>query len=139
LDGEIVAAESARRNVRASGQFRIQCPQLFARIKRLPKKARSTRRVPSAPDGLIQEFPSLMTYFRQGRLDKFYLANSSDHRLIGILTAISRSAAVVVVPQISSPTSFALSAIVFGNYDLRRIRRIEALEAKVIQQGGGYR
>jgi superfamily II DNA/RNA helicase len=53
---------------------RDQQPDLFARIKRLPKKARSTRMLPAAPDAVVQHVPSLLTYFRQGRLDKFYLA-----------------------------------------------------------------
>jgi len=52
-------------------------PELFTRIKRLPKKARSTRTVPAAQDVILQAFPSLLTYFRQGRLDKFYLAGES--------------------------------------------------------------
>ncbi len=49
-------------------------PELFARIKRLPKKARSSRTVPQSQDAVVQEFPALLTYFRQGQLDKFYLA-----------------------------------------------------------------
>jgi len=72
-------------------------PELFERIKRLPKKARSTRCPSPAGAGeggpakagpgegrgdknqpcgeaLVQNFPSLLTYFRQGKLDKFFLA-----------------------------------------------------------------
>ena len=56
---------------------------LFERIKRLPKKARSTRMLPSlapagggAGEGEPYAFPSLLTYFRQGRLDKFFLASN---------------------------------------------------------------
>ncbi|MGC8561356.1 MAG: helicase-related protein [Phycisphaerae bacterium] len=50
-------------------------PELFRRIKALPKKARSTRTVP-VPAGIDARcaFPSLITYFRQGRLDKFFIA-----------------------------------------------------------------
>jgi superfamily II DNA/RNA helicase len=51
-------------------------PELFTRIKRLPKKARSTRLLGNAPTDAVQRFPALLTYFRQGRLDKFYLAQS---------------------------------------------------------------
>ncbi len=49
-------------------------PDLFARIKRLPKKARSTRMLVLDPSGAANQVPALLTYFRQGRLDKFYLA-----------------------------------------------------------------
>ena len=63
-------------------------PDLFERIKRLPKKARSTRSLPAAfslaPSGgeglsdgtaseQTQSLPALLTYFRQGKLDKFFL------------------------------------------------------------------
>lgn len=44
---------------------------LFERIKRLPKKARSTRVLSTEP--AVQNFPALLTYFRQGKLDKFFL------------------------------------------------------------------
>ncbi len=46
-------------------------PELFERIKRLPKKARSSRTI--APQAEVQSFPALLSYFRQGRLDKFFL------------------------------------------------------------------
>jgi len=59
-------------------------PDLFERIRRLPKKARSTRTLRSlAPagedsqiEGKVYSFPSLLTYFRQGRLDKFFLTSN---------------------------------------------------------------
>jgi len=56
--------------------IRDENPDLFARIKRLPKKARSTRLLPR--NGLPKHFPALLTYFRQGRLDKFYIAEQDD-------------------------------------------------------------
>jgi hypothetical protein len=49
-------------------------PDLFERIKRLPKKARSTR-VLSA-ESAVQGFLALLTYFRQGKLDKFFIGTS---------------------------------------------------------------
>ena len=52
--------------------IRDQQPDLFERIKRLPKKARSSRTLTSDP--AIQNFPALLSYFRQGKLDKFFLA-----------------------------------------------------------------
>ena len=50
---------------------RDQQPDLFERIKRLPKKARSTRVMLSDP--AVHAFPALLSYFRQGKLDKFFL------------------------------------------------------------------
>ncbi|MEI7730049.1 MAG: helicase-related protein [Verrucomicrobiota bacterium] len=52
---------------------RDQHPDLFERIKRLPKKARSTRMLGEA---LVPYFPALFTYFRQGKLDKFFVGAS---------------------------------------------------------------
>ena len=53
-------------------------PELFARIKRLPKKARSTRQVTQEATGGTKEFPALLSYFRQGKLDKFFLAEPTS-------------------------------------------------------------
>lgn len=50
---------------------------LFERIKRLPKKARSSRLLASEP--AVHNFPGLLTYFRQGKLDKFFLAATGQH------------------------------------------------------------
>jgi superfamily II DNA/RNA helicase len=65
-------------------------PELFERIKPLPKKARSTRTVPQSLAPLVQEFPALLTFFRQGQLDKFYLAPQGilDPTEIDFLTAV---------------------------------------------------
>jgi len=54
--------------------LRDKQPDLFERIKRLPKKARSTRTLSVEP--AVQNYPALLTYFRQGKLDKFFLGAS---------------------------------------------------------------
>ena len=56
--------------------IRDRDPNLFERIKRLPKKARSSRRLSVAP--AVQNFPGLLTYFRQGKLDKFFVGASGS-------------------------------------------------------------
>jgi superfamily II DNA/RNA helicase len=56
---------------------------LFARIKSLPRKARTARSLKTHQD-------SLLTYFRLGKLDKFYLA-TDDHQAaqeLDFLTAV---------------------------------------------------
>jgi len=74
ITGEDEDEESELAYLAEIRQVRDESPELFTRIKRLPKKARSTRLL-SAPVGTMEkQFPSLLTYFRQGRLDKFYLA-----------------------------------------------------------------
>ncbi len=56
--------------------IRDKQPELFERIKRLPRKARSTRVLSAEP--AVQNFPALLTYFRQGKLDKFFLGASGN-------------------------------------------------------------
>ena len=76
-------------------EVRDKYPELFERIKRLPKKARSTRLLgvlaslrrvgaelasgtPPLPEEPPQSFPALLTYFRRDKLDKFFLAPSAS-------------------------------------------------------------
>ncbi len=56
--------------------IRDKQPDLFERIKRLPKKARSSRILSTEP--AVQNFPGLLTYFRQGKLDKFFVGASGN-------------------------------------------------------------
>lgn len=56
--------------------IRDKQPELFERIKRLPRKARSTRVLSAEP--AVKNFPALVTYFRQGKLDKFFLGTSGN-------------------------------------------------------------
>ncbi|MBB1073179.1 helicase [Rhodoferax sp. 4810] len=53
---------------------RDQQPALFERIKRLPNKARSTRQVPIAA---VSTMPAVLSYFRQGQLDKFLMSSGA--------------------------------------------------------------
>ena len=74
ITGEDEEEESELEYLTEIREVRDKQPDLFARIKRLPKKARSTRQVSLEATGGATEFPSLLSYFRQGRLDKFFLA-----------------------------------------------------------------
>lgn len=70
-------------------RIRDEEPDLFERIKRLPKKARSTRKGEAVPEGLIESLPTLLTYFRKGKLDKFYVsAEKGIARELDFLTAV---------------------------------------------------
>jgi len=74
ITGEDEEEESELEYLAEIRNVRDKQPELFTRIKQLPKKARSTREFLPAQDAVVENFPSLLTYFRQGRLDKFYLA-----------------------------------------------------------------
>ena len=78
ITGEDEGEESELEYLTEIRAVRDKQPELFARIKRLPKKARSTRFLASPPAAApATQLPALLTYFRQGRLDKFYLAGQS--------------------------------------------------------------
>lgn len=76
ITGEDGEEESELEYLTEIRAIRDEKPDLFARIKRLPKKARSPRTLPA--NGMPKHFPALLTYFRQGRLDKFYIADQES-------------------------------------------------------------
>ena len=72
ITGEDDEEESELEYLTEIRSVRDENPELFTRIKRLPKKARSTRETETDESSL----PSLVTYFRQGKLDKFFRSHS---------------------------------------------------------------
>ena len=77
ITGEDEEEDSELRFLSEIREVRDQHPDLFERIKRLPQKARSTRH-PNAEAPLpAGGTPALLTYFRQGKLDKFFVCDSS--------------------------------------------------------------
>jgi superfamily II DNA/RNA helicase len=78
ITGEDEEEESELEYLTEIREVRDKLPDLFSRIKRLPKKARSTRSIGTQNAAGVKSFPSLLSYFRQGRLDKFFLTEPSD-------------------------------------------------------------
>jgi superfamily II DNA/RNA helicase len=78
ITGEDEEEESELKYLTEIREVRDKQSDLFIRIKRLPRKARSTRLVSAENSAGAKEFPSLLTYFRQGRLDKFFLAQPAS-------------------------------------------------------------
>jgi len=69
LEGDGETEESELKYLHAIKKIRDKDPDLFERIKRLPKKARTAKSSSSHTNSLI-------TYFRRGKLQKFYLART---------------------------------------------------------------
>ncbi|MCL6591892.1 MAG: helicase [Firmicutes bacterium] len=67
ITGEDEAEESELKYLNLIKQIREEDPALFEKVKRLPKKARAARKNAAHQN-------SLLTYFRRGKLQKFYLA-----------------------------------------------------------------
>lgn len=74
-------------------------PALFQRIKQLPKKARCGRPVEEERDSLI-------TFFRKGRLKKFYISDGGTTTEIPFLEAASRFACTPDQKRTSIPPDF---------------------------------
>jgi hypothetical protein len=71
ITGEDETEESELKYLRIIKDIRDKQSELFEKIKRLPKKARSTKLDKSNRD-------SLLTYFRYGKIQKFYITNQNE-------------------------------------------------------------
>jgi len=80
ITGEDDAEDSELKYLKEIRNVRDENPDLFARIKRLPKKARTAKQ-------FTEENDALLTYFRKGRLDKFYISNSQGNEELDFVAA----------------------------------------------------
>lgn len=70
-------------------RIRDEDPSLFERVKRLPRKARSTKAATPVAESFIPARPALLTYFRKGKLDKFFAASAAGGSSeVDFLTAV---------------------------------------------------
>jgi len=72
--------ESSLKYLQLIRNIRDKDPDLFAQIKRLPKKARTARIEPG-------DASRLLTYFRKGKLQKFYLTADREPQELDFLSA----------------------------------------------------
>lgn len=80
ITGEDETEESELKYLQAIKAVRDEEPDVFEKIKRLPKKSRTAR---ARKDGI-----ALLTYFRKGRLQKFFqIGNSEESEELDFLTA----------------------------------------------------
>jgi len=78
--------ESELKYLKVIEKVRDENPDLFKKIKRLPKKARSSRKFDEKFQSLVQP-DSLITFFRKGKLMKFYLSWDKGTYELDFLTA----------------------------------------------------
>lgn len=69
IEGEDETEESELKYLHAIKKIRSKNPDLFEKVKQLPKKARTAKSHTENPESLI-------TYFRRGKLQKFFLAGN---------------------------------------------------------------
>jgi len=83
LTGEDEAEESELKYLKVIKEIREQNPDLFEKIKRLPKKARTAKANNNYKDSLI-------TYFRRGKIQKFFMADMNpDAQELDFMSAAS--------------------------------------------------
>jgi len=77
LTGEDEAEESELKYLNVIKEIRENNPDLFEKIKHLPKKARTAKQYNKGLQPLVSlaHNDSLITYFRRGKLQKFFMAN----------------------------------------------------------------
>jgi superfamily II DNA/RNA helicase len=83
ITGEDDEQESELKYLQVITEIRDKHPDLFEKIKQLPKKSRSSREIEPEMKVAVN---SLVTYFRRDKLEKFYLANGSSAKEIDFLT-----------------------------------------------------
>lgn len=88
--------ESELKYLQEIRKIRDENPSLFERIKRLPKKARTARKAK-------EQSSSLLTYFRKGKLQKFFLVSQDEISLSQEVDFIS--AAHILSADTSEPRS----------------------------------
>lgn len=80
ITGEDEDEESELKYLQVIRSIRDNAPDLFEKIKRLPKKARTSRMNE-------EENNALLTYFRKGKLQKFYLAQNQSTQELDFYSA----------------------------------------------------
>ena len=80
ITGEDESEESELKYLQIIRNIRDNDPDLFEKVKRLPKKARTARASESKTN-------SLFTYFRKGKLHKFYFAGNNSSEELDFISA----------------------------------------------------
>ena len=99
-DGDM---DSELRYLQVIRDIRDKNADLFAKIKNLPKKARSGRRL---PENLATDSERLLTFFRKGRLKKFILAGFNKPEELTFLEAARLFECEPDTPGYSIPQSY---------------------------------
>jgi len=80
ITGEDELEESELKYLQVIRNIRDKDPDLFNQIKRLPKKARTARKL-----AVLRN--QLLTYFRKGKLQKFFLAANTEPKELDFISA----------------------------------------------------
>ena len=99
LTQEGEAEDSDLKYLKVIRDLRDNQPDMFEKIKRLPKKARSGK-------SNVEHGNSLLTYFRKGKIQKFYLANLSEAKEMDFVQAAKILEAANETEQVKAAAEF---------------------------------
>jgi len=100
LTGEDEAEDSELKYLQVIKDVRDKNPDLFERIKRLPKKARTAKANNNNKDSLI-------TYFRRGKIQKFFMANMNpDAEELDFMSAANKLESAIDEKKQKLPEAF---------------------------------
>jgi superfamily II DNA/RNA helicase/HKD family nuclease len=99
LTGEDEEEESELKYLKIIREVRDNTPDLFERIKRLPKKARTAKKYPQGSTGVT-------TFFRKGKLRKFFSATKQGVEEVDFFRAVEILKAEKDTPKENLPQDF---------------------------------
>jgi superfamily II DNA/RNA helicase len=116
LTGEDEEEESELKYLKIIREIRDSNPDLFEKVKRLPKKARTARKIQTSilkAKGVIarnevtkQSHGSVLTFFRKGKLRKMFLATKNDVGEVDFFRAAEILKAEKDTPKENLPKDF---------------------------------
>ncbi|MBI4685056.1 MAG: helicase [Nitrospirae bacterium] len=109
LTGEDEEEESELKYLKIIREIRDTNPDLFEKVKRLPKKARTARRIQNVivrSEATKQSHGSVLTFFRKGKLRKIFLADKKSIEEVDFFRAADILRAEKDTPKESLPKDF---------------------------------
>lgn len=92
ITGEDEEDESELKYLQVIRDIRDNAPNLFKKVQHLPKKARTAKKYTGKEN-------QLLTYFRKGKLQKFFLTGKGDAEEVDFMSAASRLESEAEVPR----------------------------------------
>ncbi|MYH02354.1 MAG: helicase [Nitrospira sp. SB0675_bin_23] len=99
ITGEDEGEESELKYLQVIRGIRDNAPDLFEKIKRLPKKARTAKKYGGKGN-------QLLTYFRKGKLQKFFMVDKSKSEEVDLIRAAGWLEAETKTPREKLPPDF---------------------------------
>jgi len=131
IEGEESEGDSELKYLQEIRKIRDNDPDLFEKIKKLPKKARTARK--------LQEGKSkLLTYFRKGKLQKFFIIDAGASSISNEIDFMKAAEQFIAKP---SEKQFKLDKLFYGLLDknLEMLQKVDEYEEEEFSTKRGSR